>query len=89
MPAGAFFFANPIRAGHPSNPGNKILWIVRFPRNGNPLDITARFGGDPSLVVRTSWPADSEPGEIYPSELDLPRPECPGGWVITQHSARR
>jgi len=78
--AGAFFFAHPIRAGHPNNPSNKILWIVRFPRNGNPLDITARFGADPSLVVKASWPADSSPGEIYPSSLDLPRAGC---WALT------
>ena len=78
--AGAFFFANPVRAGHPTNPANKILWIVRFPRNGNPLRITAHFGADPSLIVRASWPADSEPGEIYPSDLDLPRPGC---WSLT------
>ena len=78
--AGAFFFANPVRAGHPTNPANKILWIVRFPRNGNPLRITAHFGADPSLIVRASWPADSEPGEIYPSYLDLPRPGC---WSLT------
>ena len=78
--AGAFFFAHPIRAGRPSNPSNKVLWIVRFPRDGNPLDITARYGADRSLVVRTSWPADSDPGEIYPSELDLSRPGC---WTLT------
>ena len=78
--AGAFFFAHPVRAGHPTNPDNKVLWIVRYPRNGNPLEITARFGADPSIVVRASWPADSEPGEIYPSYLDLPRPGC---WSLT------
>jgi uncharacterized protein YceK len=78
--AGAFFFANPVRAGRPANPSNKVLWIVRFPRNGNPLRITARFGADPALVVRASWPADSQPGEIYPSSLDLPRPGC---WALT------
>jgi hypothetical protein len=33
--AGAFFFANPLRAGHPTNPSNKVLWIVRVSgRNG-------------------------------------------------------
>ena len=74
--AGAFFFARTLRAGHPTNPSNKILWIVRFPRDGNPLTIMARLGTDSSEVVRASWPADSEPGEIYPSEVDLPKPGC-------------
>jgi hypothetical protein len=73
--AGAFFFA-PLRAGKPENPSNKVLWIVRFPRDGRPLDITARLGRDPSRVVRISRSADSSPGEIYPSEVDLPKPGC-------------
>jgi hypothetical protein len=74
--AGAFFFAPRLRAGHPENPSNKVLWIVRYPRNGHPLMITARPSTDPSEVVRISRPADSSPGEIYPSEVDLPRPGC-------------
>jgi hypothetical protein len=78
--AGAFFFAHPIRADHPTNPRNKILWIVRSPRDGHPLQITARFGAERSLVVHSSWPANAEPGEIYPSYLNLPRPGC---WALT------
>jgi hypothetical protein len=74
--AGAFLFANPLRAGHPSNPSNKVLWIVRFPRDGHPLTITARLSTDPSDVVQISRPADSSPGEIYPSTVDLPKPGC-------------
>ena len=74
--AGAFYFVRPLRAGHPTNPANKVLWIVRFPRDGHPLNITARLSTDPSQVVRTSWPADSSPGEIYPSYVDLPMPGC-------------
>ncbi len=74
--AAAFFFAPRLRAGHPENPSNKVLWVVRFPRNGNPLEITARLGRDPSRVVRTSWSAGSSPGEIYPSGVDLPAPGC-------------
>lgn len=53
-----------------------MLWIVRFPRNGHPLSITAHFGRDPAEVVRSVWSADSEPGEIYPSGIDLPKPGC-------------
>ncbi len=78
--AAAFFFAPSLRAGHPRNPSNKVLWVVRFPRNGHSLDVTARLGRDPSRVVRTSWSADSEPGEIYPSGIDLPTPGC---WHLT------
>jgi hypothetical protein len=73
--AGAFFFAFP-RAGNASNPSNKVLWIVRYPRNHNPLLITARYGSDAREVVRITRPADSSPGEIYPSSVDLPKPGC-------------
>ena len=74
--AAAFFFAPRLRAGHPENPSNKVLWVVRLPRNGHPLQITARLGRDPSRVVHSSWPANSSPGEIYPSAVDLPAPGC-------------
>jgi hypothetical protein len=74
--AAAFFFAPKLRAGHPSNPANKVLWIVRLPRNGHPLLITARLSTDPSQLVRIRRPADSSPGEIYPSYVDLPNPGC-------------
>jgi len=68
------------RAGHPTDPSNNVVWIVGFHRDGHPLETTARFGPDPSLVVRATWPADSSPGEIYPSSLDLPRPGC---WTVS------
>jgi hypothetical protein len=74
--AAAFWFAPRLRAGHPENPSNKVLWVVRAPRDGHPLRIIARLGSDPTQVVRVSWPADSSPGEIYPSDVDLPRPGC-------------
>jgi hypothetical protein len=74
--AAAFFFAPSLRAGHPQNPSNKVLWVVRLPRNGHPLQITARLGRNPSRVVHSLWPANSSPGEIYPSGVDLPVPGC-------------
>jgi hypothetical protein len=74
--AGAFLFAGPLRAGHPDNPANKILWIVRFPRRGHTLKITARLSTNPQDVVHIQRPADSSPGEIYPSYVDLPKPGC-------------
>ena len=78
--AAAFFFATRLRAGHPTNPTNKVLWVVHFPRNGKPLRITARLGTNPSRTVHIWRPADSGPGEIYPSYVDLPRPGC---WKLT------
>ena len=37
----AVVFGYPLRAGHPTNPANKILWIMRLPRRGSPLRIEA------------------------------------------------
>ena len=74
--AAAFFFADPIRAGHPTNPYNKILWVMRLPRRGMPLAISARRLGGGAPTVSISRSADSSPGEIYPSYVDLPRAGC-------------
>jgi hypothetical protein len=74
--AAAFFFADPLRAGHPTDPANKVLWVVRQPRDGMPLIISARRAGSRSPAVRISRPADSSPGEIYPSYVDLPQAGC-------------
>jgi hypothetical protein len=74
--AAAFFFADPLRAGHPTDPANKVLWVVRQPRDGMPLTISARREGSRSPAVRISRPADSGPGEIYPSYVDLPQAGC-------------
>ena len=38
----AIVFGYPLRAGRPTNPANKVLWITRLPRNGSPLTIKAR-----------------------------------------------
>jgi len=80
--AAAFFWAPTLRAGHPTNPANKVLWIVRYPRNGQPLRILARSGAGPTRTVHMSFPADSSPGQIYPSYVDLPTPGC---WQLTLH----
>jgi hypothetical protein len=76
----AVVFGYPLRAGHPTNPSNKILWIMRLPRRGSPLQIEARPLHGESPNIRASWPADSSPGEIYPSYVDVPRPGC---WRLT------
>jgi hypothetical protein len=75
-PVAAFFFAYPLRAGHPTAPTNKILWVVGAPRNGQPLVITARPMGAPGQAVVFHREADSGPGEIYPSVIDLPTAGC-------------
>jgi hypothetical protein len=74
--AAGFIFGYPLRAGHPSNPANKILWVVGFPREGSPLDITAQLPILGPAPVHQSEPADSEPGEIYPSIVDVPQAGC-------------
>jgi len=54
---------------------NKILWIAREPRNGSDLVLTLRpAGGGDAVTVRES--ANSGPGEIYPSIVDVPTPGC-------------
>jgi hypothetical protein len=54
---------------------NKVLWIVREPRNGSDLVLTLRpvAGGAPVTVRETP---NSSPGEIYPSIVDVPAPGC-------------
>ena len=76
----AFLFGEPLRAGHPrgepGDPNNKILWVVHQPRGGRPLQITAtRLDGEVD-TVQLSLPANSGPGEIYPSIVDVPTAGC-------------
>jgi hypothetical protein len=77
----AALFAKPLRAGADvTDPTNKILWIVREPRDGQPLKITLRPADGQGPVVSQEEPADSSPGEIYPSSVDVPTAGC---WAIT------
>jgi hypothetical protein len=78
--AAAFVFGYPLTA--PSRPDmtNKILWVVRTPNGGQPLIITARHMSASQPVVRVQLPANSGPGEIYPSIIDVPAPGC---WHFT------
>lgn len=69
-------FGSPLRSGHPTQHANKILWIVREPRNGQPLHLTARPLHTTSPTRRVAYPADSSPGEIYPAILDVPTRGC-------------
>jgi hypothetical protein len=74
--AAGFIFGYPLLAEHPPNRNNKILWVVGSPRQGSPLVITAHPAGATAPIVSQSVPADSAPGEIYPSLDDVPKPGC-------------
>ncbi|HEV2012953.1 MAG TPA: hypothetical protein VGR77_03590 [Candidatus Dormibacteraeota bacterium] len=71
-----FLFSDPLRAGHPENPSNKILWVVRTPRDGSQLIIDGHPLGAALPTVREARPADSSPGEIYPDGVDVPSAGC-------------
>jgi hypothetical protein len=80
-------FGAPLTAPPRENgPSNKILWIVREPRNGSDLVLTLRkqTGSDPITVREGS---NSGPGEIYPSIVDVPAPGCWG--VVAEWDGRR
>jgi len=73
----ATIFANPLHApARPSGAANKILWVVKLPREGLPLTITATPLDHNGPAVTIIEPADSGPGEIYPSVVDVPTPGC-------------
>jgi hypothetical protein len=74
--AGGFVFGYPLRAGHPYSPTNKILWVVGLPRNGSSLEISGHPLNAATPSVTVTQPADSSPGEIYPSIVDVPKPGC-------------
>ena len=77
--AAGFLFGS-LRAGHQTDPNNKILWVVAEPRNGQPLHVAAVRDGSAGPVVTDSFPANSSPGEIYPSIVDVPVEGC---WRFT------
>src|SRR5438094_4227393 len=71
-----FLFGDPLRAGHPENPSNKVLWVVRMPRDGSPLVVDGHPLGGTEPQVHLTQPANSGPGEIYPSIVDVPSAGC-------------
>jgi hypothetical protein len=74
--AAGFLFGYPLRAGHPENPTNKILWVVGKPRNGSALGLSGHPTSATTPVVDESAPDNASPGEIYPSIVDAPSPGC-------------
>jgi hypothetical protein len=75
-----FLFGYPLKAGNPRRYSDKILWVVASPRDGLPLRLTGHPVGAATPVISSTWPADSSPGEIYPSEIVAPSPGC---WQFT------
>ena len=75
-----FLFGFPLMAGHPEPFSDKILWVVRSDRHGAPLRLTGHPLNAATPVVRSSWSAGSSPGNIYPSDIEVPAPGC---WRFT------
>lgn len=75
--AAGFIFGYPLQVGPRANgAANKILWVVGIPRDGNPLRITGHPKNATAPAIDVSFPADSSPGEIYPSIVDVPSAGC-------------
>lgn len=73
--AAGFVFGFPLRAGHPETPSNKILWVVQK-RNGSMLQISGHPVGAAGPTIVQSESPNASPGEIYPSEVDVPQKGC-------------
>jgi hypothetical protein len=73
--AGVLFGENLAAPPRTNGPTNKILWISSVPRDGSTLTLTLTppAGGAPVTVTQ---PANSSPGEIYPSIVDVPSTGC-------------
>ena len=78
--AAGFLFGYPLMAGNPEPYSDKILWVVASPRDGMPLQLAGHPLHAARPVVSSTWPADSSPGAIYPSEIEVPAPGC---WQFT------
>jgi hypothetical protein len=78
--AAGFIFGYPLHTASSGIAyGNKILWVVGTARTGD-LVVEGVPLGKTAPVVRYSFPANSGPGEIYPSGVDVPEPGC---WSFT------
>lgn len=74
--AAGFIFGNPLTASRRQGPANKILWVVGVPRKGSALEITGHPIDAPTPAVHVTQPANSSPGEIYPTDIDVPKAGC-------------
>ncbi len=74
--AAGFVFGYPLRSGAPTNPDNKILWVVDRPRDGNSLVISGHPLSAADPTMQASFPDNSGPGAIYPSEVNVPAAGC-------------
>lgn len=72
-------WGDPFWTGHPS-PSNKILRVVKEPRDGKGLSISVHPDGATSPSAVVTRPADLGPGEIYPSIIHVPA--GPGCWRL-------
>ena len=69
-------FADTLRhAAGKTEATNKILWVVRQPRNGKPLVISATLDGSDEIAT-IEQDAGPGPGEIYPTDMNLPLAGC-------------
>jgi hypothetical protein len=76
-----YLFGYPlVIAAHQKQENDKILWVVRLPRNGQPLHITGHRLNAPRPGLAMTFPDNSGPGEIYPSSVAAPLPGC---WQFT------
>jgi len=74
--AAGFLFGYPLHAGTRTGGANKILWVVGVPREGNDLHVTGHPQDATTPKVDQTFPANSSPGEIYPSIVDVPTAGC-------------
>jgi hypothetical protein len=75
-----YLWGNPLYTPEPPDRINKILWYVRYPPGGAPLQLTGQLATDPARTVSESIPNDSGPGWIYPSDVTVPLAGC---WSFT------
>jgi hypothetical protein len=75
-----YLWASPLYSPESPARHNKILWFVRYPRDSMPLRLAGHLVTDPRRTVSATFPANSSPGEIYPSYVTVPEPGC---WSFT------
>jgi hypothetical protein len=73
-----FFFTKQLLAGNPSNPHNKILWIVHDGSPTRTITVTATRRGT-TATAHLVFRAVDRAGRIYPSYVNLPAAGC---WAL-------